>query len=347
MLEELTSLHRALALPVETSLCSLVVPIYKDGYLSKPFCEELVANVIPHLPGQRCELIFVHDGSGQESQEQLAAVARQYPWVTVVELSRNFGQHVAVTCGYRHATGDYIATLNVDMQDPPADIPNLLKKMGQQDADIAIGMRQHRQDPFFVKLGSTLFHRMLNFLTESKVPLNAATLRVMNRRFLDAFLAFSERNPYIPGLEMWLGFHRIYVPIEHQARQQGESSYTFRSRLRLAYNFVLSFSDYPLKLMTNIGLVSVALGLIWGAYTIWVRLSNPHAQMGFASLLSAVVIFGGLNLAGMGLASLYVGRILAEVQRRPAYVIRSILRSEPPVERRCETPELQVAARVS
>ena len=328
MRDELTSLFRAVSPSVspdeESPLCSLVVPIYKDGYLAEDFCLELERNVIPKLPGGKCEVIFVNDGSGGESQGQLEALAARFPWVTVVELSRNFGQHVAITCGYRQAMGSYVAMLNVDMQDPPAEIPNLIAEMQRQDADIAIGMRQARQDPFLVKLSSTVFHVVLNFLTKSNVPLNASSLRVMNRRFLQAFLSFGERNPYIPGLEMWLGFRRIYVPIHHQARKQGKSSYTFRSRLRLAYNFVVSFSDYPLKLMTTVGLSSVLLGLLWGGYIVWARLTNPSIQMGFASLLCAIIVFGGLNLAGLGMASLYIGRILAEVQRRPPYVIRSI-----------------------
>ena len=325
MREDLTSLYQAVTSTREAVEYSLVVPIYNDGYLGEALCVELASNVFPHLRAGPCELIFVNDGSRDESQRQLEALAKRFDWVTVVELSRNFGQHVAVFAGYGQATGSYVAMLNVDMQDPPAEIPKLLEKMREEDADIAIGMRQSRQDPFLVKLGSTVFHVLLNSLTKSNVPLTASSLRVMNRRFLNAFLSFGERNPYIPGLEMWLGFRRIYVPITHQARREGKSSYTFRSRLRLAYNFVVSFSDYPLKLMTNAGLISVGLGLLWGGYTIWVRLTNPAIQMGFASLLSAIIVFGGLNLVGLGLASLYIGRILSEVQRRPAYVVRTII----------------------
>jgi dolichol-phosphate mannosyltransferase len=120
----------------------------------------------------------------------------------------------------------------------------------------------------------------------------------------------------------------VYISIPHQARADGKSSYTFRSRFRLAYNCILSFSDYPLKLMTGVGLGTVVLGLLWGAYAAWVRLTDPTAQTGFASLLSAIVVFGGLNLAGLGVASLYIGRILIEVQRRPNCVIRSVFKGQ-------------------
>lgn len=325
MREDLTSLHDALADVSQGIECSVVVPIYGDGQMAEVFCAELERTVFRALRGGSGEAIFVNDGSLNDSQERLQAVAARYQWVTVVELSRNFGQHVAVSCGYRYASGRYVASLNVDMQDAPDQIPNLIKKLIEEKADIAIALREDRQDSLLVKLSSTAFALTLNFLTGSHVPLNASTMRVMSRQFLNAFLEFGERNPYIPGLEMWMGFRKVYVPIPHRARKQGKSSYTLRARIRLAYNCIVSFSDYPLKLMTGVGLGSVGLGLLWGAYVIWVRLTDPAAQMGFASLLSAVIVFGGLNLMGLGVASLYIGRILAEVQRRPAYVVRSIL----------------------
>jgi glycosyltransferase involved in cell wall biosynthesis len=330
MRDDLTSLNCALAAPSEGTSCSLVVPIYNDGYLAENFCAEVERSLLPKLDGNRLEVIFVNDGSANNSQQQLEAVARRYPWVTVIELSRNFGQHAAVTCGYRHASGAYVATLNADMQDPPDQVMVLIDRLEQGEGDLALGLRQNRRDPFFVRVGSNAFNLLLNFLTGIRVPLNSATLRVMNRKFLDAFLQFGERNPYIPGLETWLGFRRVFVPIIHQSRTQGKSSYTFRSRFRLAYNCILSFSDYPLKLMTCIGLATVCLGLLWGAYAIWIRLMNPGAQTGFASLLSAIVIFGGLNLAGLGVASLYIGRILIEVQGRPSCVVRSVFNREQP-----------------
>lgn len=321
---DLPSLERALRADTDRCVCSLVVPIYNDGALAQAFCAEVERNVWPQLGGRPGELIFVNDGSKNDSQAHLEAVAARYPWVTVIELSRNFGQHVAVVCGYRHAIGDTVAMLNVDMQDPPSQLPRFVALLEAGEADIVLGLRQHRQDPFLVKLTSTGFNLLLNFLSGSHVPLNSASLRVMNRRFVDAFLEFHERSPYIPGLEAWLGFRQRYLTIPHQARTQGKSSYTFRSRFRLAYNCILSFSDYPLKVMTAVGLVTTVLGLLWGAYAVWVRLETPNAQMGFASLLSAIVVFGGLNLTGLGVASLYIGRILSETQRRPAYVIRSV-----------------------
>lgn len=326
MLEGLTSLHRALERTPGS--CSLVVPIYNDGYLAEAFCEEVARSVLPRLPGNQCEIVFVNDGSRDQSQVQLKAVAERYPWVTVIELSRNFGQHAAVLCGYRHATGYYVAMLNVDMQDPPSQVPVLIERLERENADIAIGLRQERKDPLLAKAGSFVFNSLMNFLTGSHMPLNMAALRIMNRAFLDAFLEFGERSPYIPGLEAWLGFKKVYVLIPHQARQQGKSSYTIRSRVRMAYNSILSFSDYPLKLMTSIGLATVGMGLVWGVYAVWVRLTNPTAATGFASLLSAIIVFGGLNLAGLGVASLYIGRILSEVQRRPSFVIRSRIASQ-------------------
>ena len=307
---------------------SFVVPIYKDALLVKPFCEELQAQMrlLFHCDdiSSDVEVIFVNDGSPDHSQQVLREAVHAFPFVKVIQLSRNFGQHVAVTCGYRFARGDYVSMINVDMQDPPDQIPLLLQRLEQGDCDIVLGLRQHRRESWHDDVTTYVFNSLLNALTGSKSPINAASLRMMNRRFIDAYNTLSERTPFIPGLENWLGFRHAYVPVRNQARTIGTSSYTLRKRLRMASESIIGFSDLPLRMAAAIGSVVTAIGVLLVIRLIFERIFYSDTLPGFTSIFSVVVLLGGANLTFLGLVGLYVGRILREVQGRPRYVIQSL-----------------------
>jgi dolichol-phosphate mannosyltransferase len=306
---------------------SFVVPIYNDGYLVRAFCEALeremqlllrVDDVVPEV-----EVIFVNDGSRDDSQALLREAARRFRFVKVIELSRNFGQHVAVSCGYRFAKGDYVAMMNVDMQDPPDQIGLLAAKLREGECDIVVGLRDSRQDSWLEDLTSRGFNLLLNFLTGAKTPANSSSLRMMTRTFVNAYNTLSEKTPFIPGLENWLGFRHSYVPVRHQRRQVGKSSYTFRKRWHMAVESIIGFSDLPLRLAAGLGCAVTLIGLILIAGLAVQRLFFAEMLPGYTSTLSMIVLLGGANIMFLGLVGLYVGRILREVQDRPRYVIRS------------------------
>jgi glycosyltransferase involved in cell wall biosynthesis len=310
-----------------TPLYSFVVPIYGDGYLALPFCEAMQAAMENLL--QSCEIadfvevIFVNDGSPNNSQDQLLEASRRFLFVKVIELSRNFGQHVAVSCGYRFATGRYVGMINADQQDPPDQIGPLIDAMKAGDYDIAIGLRSQRSESLLNNFTSRAFHAAMNLLTGSKTPVNAATLRIMSRQFVDAYNRLSEKTPYIPGLENWLGFRHVYVPIRHQARISGKSTYSFRKRWRLAVESIIGFSDLPLRIAATLGFAITSLGMLLSLGLVIQKLFFTRFAPGYTSTITVVVFLGGLNLMFLGLVSLYVGRILREVQGRPQYIIRS------------------------
>lgn len=306
---------------------SFVVPIYYDGYLARPFCEaiEREMTVVPGKEGVLgdFEIIFVNDGSRDNSQQLLVEAAREFPFVKVIELSRNFGQHVAVSCGYRFAKGDYVAMINVDMQDSPDQFGILMKCMKEGNFDIVVGLRQQRQDAWHKELTSRAFNALLNALTGAKIPGNAASLRVMNRAFVDAYNTLSEKTPYLPGLENWLGFRHGYAPVRHQPRARGKSSYTFRKRLHMATESIISFSDLPLRLAAAVGFFVSFLGVLLVGRLFLMRWLYTEVLPGYTSTMAVIVLLGGANLAFLGLLGLYVGRILREVQGRPRYIIKS------------------------
>lgn len=305
---------------------SFVVPIFRDAPLAEAFCTEFEQVFQDYLGvteiSDRVELIFVNDDGSGETAEILRATSAGRAFTKVVNLSRNFGQHIALTCGYDHARGDYVGMLNVDMEDPPDQIPLLLDALVAGDHDIVVGVREQRASPRLDRWTSRAFNWVLNKATGYEMPLNVATLRVMNRRFVDAYRSLTERNRYLPGLEMWLGFDRGYVPIRHARRTQGRSSYSFRRRLRLSADAIVSFSDLPLRFSVALGAAVAAVGFLLAAYLVIGKLFFADFQAGFTSTITALMLLGGVLISQIGVASLYIGRILLEVQGRPVYLVR-------------------------
>lgn len=305
---------------------SFVIPIYNDGALARDFCVEAQKVFRTYLGhddiADELEIIFVDDGSANDSAKLLKAVADEFSFAKVVLLARNFGQHIAISAGYRAANGDYVGMINVDQEDPPSQIPLLLEEIQKGEYDIVGGLHQGRPVSVINRMTRHLFLSTLNRLTGYDVPINATTMRVMTRRAVDAYNALTERSRYLPGLEMWLGMRYGWVPTEQQPRKAGKSSYNFRRRLRMAYSSIISFSDFPLRLAVKFGMFVAAMGILLGLALVVQKLVGVQMFPGFTSTFVIIVFLGGVQIAVTGVASLYIGRILAEVQQRPLFVVR-------------------------
>jgi glycosyltransferase involved in cell wall biosynthesis len=313
-------------------LYSFVVPIYNDGALARDFCVEM-ASVFRRYLGhddlaRDLEVIFVDDGSANTSPQLLKEVCDEFAFAKCMLLSRNFGQHIATSAGYRAASGDYVGTLNVDMEEPPRFLPDLLDALKQGNYDIVGGRHQGRPVRFTTRMTSYLFTVVMNRLTGYQTPVNATTMRIMTRRAVDMYNSLTEKSRYIPGLEHWLGLRYTRVPIEQQPRKAGKSSYNFRRRLRMAYSSVISFSDFPLRLAVKFGMLVAAAGMLLGIGLILQKWLGPSLLPGYTSTFVLIVFLGGVQIAVTGVASLYIGRILAEVQHRPLFVVREIYGGE-------------------
>jgi dolichol-phosphate mannosyltransferase len=305
---------------------SIVVPIYNDAYLARALCEE-VRQVMTRYLGQPTlahdvELIFVNDGSRDGSLEVLVGLREEFDFVRVIDLSRNFGQHPAIACGMREARGEVVLRMNVDMQDPPAEIPKLLEHLEAGGYDLVVGRYRVRKSSLVVRATAASYFSLFRLLTGFDAPQNTSPLRVMGRRFVDAYNALTEKSRFPQGLDQWLGFRHKYVEIDHQPRADGRSSYTFWSRLRLALTGILYFSDRPLQLVATTGFFAALFGFALAAYIATEKLLGIDYLPGYASLASIGLIAFGLQLAAIGLVGLYVGRIFSEVQNRPLYVVR-------------------------
>jgi len=304
---------------------SFVVPIYNDASLAADFCTEFQATFSNYLKkddiNEDVELIFVNDGSTNDSIHILKLLPSTFQFVRIIDLSRNFGQHIALSCGYQHCKGSYVGMLNVDMQDPPNQIPLLIDHMKINELDIVFGLRNFRDDSWIDKTTSKIFNYTLNKLTGYEAPLNTTTLRIMNRKFVDAYNSLTEKSRYIPGLEAWIGFKHGYLPTTHQKRKSGKSSYNFRKRIRMALDSIISFSDLPLKLIAYFGIAIAIIGFLLNIFLFISKLFFINYKAGYTSTVSIIIFIGGIQILVIGLAALYIGRILKEVQNRPLYII--------------------------
>jgi len=307
---------------------SFVVPIYNDGALARAFCVEMARTFRGYLGhddlARDLEVIFVDDGSANDSPALVKAVCDEFAFARLVQLSRNFGQHIAVSAGYRAASGDYVGMINVDQEDPPSQLPLLLDAIRKGEVDIVGGRHQGRPVSLLNRATSLLFVTTMNRLTGYDTPKNATTMRVMTRRAVDLYNSLTEKSRYIPGLEGWLGMRYGWVSTRQQPRQTGKSSYNFRRRLRMAYSSIISFSDFPLRLAVKFGMLVAAAGILLGVLLIIQKLTTPSVLLGYTSTFVMIVFLGGVQIAVTGVASLYIGRILAEVQHRPLFVVREI-----------------------
>jgi glycosyltransferase involved in cell wall biosynthesis len=304
---------------------SIIVPIYNDGYLAKAFCIELQKVFVSYLNlnniENEIELIFINDGSKNDSLLELKKLISEFPFVKIIDLSRNFGQHIALSCGYKFAKGEFVIMLNVDMQDPPSEIIKLIQFMNSENCDIVYSLVHRRETSVINRLTSKLFNRIMNFLTQEKIPDDVSTLRIMSRKFIDNYNLLTEKSRYIPGIENWLGFKKGYVLINHKQRLIGKSSYNLKKRISMAFESIISFSDFPLRLIVGFGIVICFIGFLLTTFLVLSKLFFVDYQPGYTTTISLITFLGGVQIMVIGLASLYIGRILREVQNRPLYLI--------------------------
>jgi glycosyltransferase involved in cell wall biosynthesis len=306
---------------------SIIVPVYNDGYLAEAFCREVKATFSGYLGrddiSDDVEVIFVNDGSHGETVLKLKEMVARYSFVRLIDLSRNFGQHIAIACGLREACGSIIFRMNIDMQDHPREIPAFIDTMKSEELDLVVGQYLIRKGPWINRVTARLYFHLFKFLTGFQSPQNTSPLRAMSRRFVDAYNSLTERSRFPQGLDQWLGFDQKYVPMEHHERKEGKSTYTFLSRLRLGLEGILYFSNRPLTLIATAGFSLSLLGIALAMYLVIARLLWADLIPGFATLASISLIAFGIQLGCMGIVGLYVSRIFQETQNRPLYIVKA------------------------
>jgi polyisoprenyl-phosphate glycosyltransferase len=309
----------------EPQLLSVVAPMYEEQDTVGPFTERVAAA----LGDVAYELILVDDGSKDATAAAMAAVAAADPRVKVVSLSRNFGHQPALTAGLEHARGDVIVMIDGDLQDPPEVIPEMIERW-RDGIDVVYAVRQQRLgETAFKRVTARGFYRTFRRLTGLDLAVESGDFRLMDRKALDALLAMPERNRFLRGMTVWIGFSQIAVPFVRQERHAGVTKYPFRKMLRFSFDAITSFSSRPLQWATFLGFFFSLVAFLAIPLTIIARYANIF-ERGVPTTIIAILLLGGIQLITLGIIGEYVGRIYDEVKHRPLYVVGKRINIEEP-----------------
>jgi dolichol-phosphate mannosyltransferase len=309
-------------------LLSVVAPVYNE----EATIDEFYGRVCAALDGLEFELVLVDDGSSDDSPAMLERLSDNDPRVRVVYLSRNFGHQTALTAGLDHARGDAVVMLDADLQDPPELIPKMLDHW-RTGCDVVYAVREQREGESRFKLATARwFYRLFDKLAQVELQHNSGDFRLLDRRALDALLSMRERNRFLRGMTVWVGYTQAAVPYRRDPRYAGETKYTLGRMLRFSLDAISSFSHRPLQLATLLGFVISTLAFIAVPVVVVLRVLGSYLP-GFSSITIAVLLLGGIQLIAIGIIGEYVGRIYDEVKGRPLYLVRArrnIAESEAP-----------------
>ncbi len=299
---------------------SVVVPVY-DESPSLRALHERATKALEQLPGADWELIYVDDGSADDSFARLSDFAAGDARVRVVKLSRNFGQQIAITAGLDRAAGDCAVVLDADLQDPPELIPRLVEKW-QEGFDVVYGVRRARRGEGALKrVSASAYYRLLERLAGFPIPRDAGDFRLLSRRALTELRRLREKHRYVRGLVSWIGLRQTGVAYVRDERVAGRTKYATRRMLALALDGIVSASTSPLRIASGLGLATTALAVLYLSWLL-ARLASGAAPDGWGpAILAAVLLLGGAQLLCLGIVGEYLARLFRELQPRPLYVV--------------------------
>ena len=303
---------------------SVAIPLFNEQEVL-PELLRRVGAVLDGIPDGPHEIVIVDDGSSDRTPALLDAAANVNPRLVVVTLSRNFGHQAALTAALDHATGDAVVLMDGDLQDPPEAIPSLLAQLAA-GYDVVYAQRMQRKESWPLRVSYFLFYRLLYWLADLRLPLDAGDFGLMSRRVVDQIKAAPEHNRYLRGLRVWAGYKHIGVPIERDARFAGKSKYSTLKLLRLASDGIFAFSIVPLRAAAVVGAIAITLSIVFALYALYAKVVLDRSPAGFTAITILVTFLSGVNILFVGVIGEYVGRIYEEVKARPVYVVERLKR---------------------
>lgn len=299
-------------------LISVVSPVYK----AEKIIPKLVNRTVQELEKitAHFEIILVEDCGPDDSWKVIQRCAKDDPRIKGIKLSRNFGQHYAITAGLDFASGEWIVVMDCDLQDRPEEIPALFSK-AKEGFDIVLARREARKDGFFKKLFSKLFHQTLTFLTGTKLDNRVANFGIYHRKVIEATKKMRESIRFFPTMVKWVGFRSVSIPVKHASREEGKTSYNLKRLLNLSLDIILAYSDKPLRIAVQTGFIMSFISLLFAVYNLFRALTFGFAVSGYASLITSIWFLSGLIIAFIGIVGLYVGKTFEGVKNRPLYIV--------------------------
>ncbi len=308
--------------------CSLVIPVFNEA----ENLDELITRCLKvcRQSGRSFEIILVDDGSSDGSTEMIARAGKEHREVVGVLLNRNYGQHAAVFAGLAQSRGEIVITLDADLQNPPEEIPKLLQVM-EKDVDVVGTIRSNRQDSLFRKLSSGLVNSMVRRATGVMMHDYGCMLRAYRRPIVEAMLQCREHSTFIPILANSFARTTAEIQVDHAPRRQGDSKYSLFKLISLQFDLLTSMSTFPLRLLSLLGTLIAASGMVFATFLLIMRfvMGAAWAAQGVFTLFAVLFVFIGAQFIGLGLLGEYIGRIYHDVRARPRYFIQEVVASSP------------------
>jgi dolichol-phosphate mannosyltransferase len=303
---------------------SIVVPVFNEIEVIRVFYERL-KNILESLNSITYEIIFVDDGSTDNTYKELVDIANFDRNVRIIKFSRNFGHQIAISAGIDNAKSGAVVVIDADLQDPPEVIEEFVEKW-KEGYDVVYGVREKREGESKIKLiTAVLFYRLLKTITKIDIPLDVGDFRLMSKRAVKEFKRLREKDRFVRGLVTWIGFRQIGVYYHRDERYAGETKFPYHKMIKFAVDGITSFSNMPLKLATWLGyFASLSAFIYMGSVFIQKYLGITDRAPGWATNMVGMLFLGGVQLICLGIIGEYIGRIFEEMKQRPLYVIEEV-----------------------
>lgn len=298
---------------------SVVSPVYRVENIVPSLVAEIKKSLNPLKISY--EIILVDDASPDNSWNQILQEAEYDNSIRGIQLSRNFGQHIAITAGLKVAKGEWIVVMDCDLQDDPSEIPGLLAYALDYNFQVVQAKRKNRQDSFIKRSFSLLFYRLLNYLTEANYDPEVANFGIYHKNVINAINSMNDQIRFFPFLVKWVGFRQATINVNHRTRYSGDSSYSFKKLFSLAYQNIVAFSEKPLRLSVKLGILISFTSILIGFIYLILRIVGIVSVAGYASVIISIYFSLGIVLFTLGIVGTYVGNTMQHTKGRPLYII--------------------------
>lgn len=304
-------------------LISIVVPMYFEEEVAQECYNRLFT--VMQKNNLNYEIIFVNDGSTDQTMDILTEIANKDPQVKIINFARNFGHQIAVTAGIDYANGNAIVIIDADLQDPPELIPLLVDKW-KEGYEVVYAKRKARKGETWFKLQTAkYFYKFLNYMSDINIPEDTGDFRIIDRKVADVFSKMTERNRFVRGMMSWIGFRQTFIEYERDERFAGETKYPLKKMIKFASDGIIAFSTKPLRIVMTLGLFSVFISILVLIYSLTVKIFGENIQTGWTSIMVVITFFSGIQLLGLGIVGQYIARIYDESKNRPIYTIKELV----------------------
>lgn len=306
--------------PILAFVISVIIPVYNEaGNIHKLY--ERLTKVMDSI-AESYELIFVNDGSIDDTLSIVKQYAHDDNTVKYLDFSRNFGHQIAVFAGMEHSRGDYVVIIDADLQDPPELILDLYLKC-KEGYDVVYAQREFRAgETYMKKTTAKYFYKVLKYFSDTEIPLDTGDFRIITRKVVDIVIRMPEYNKFLRGQIAWVGFNQTGVTYNRDSRYDGKSGYPYSKMMRFAFDGLTAFSNTPLKVATYLGFAVSLVTFVVLVYTLYIKFIMGSAIQGWTSTMIAILFLGGVQLVCIGIIGEYLGRVLDNVKQRPLYLLK-------------------------